>query len=156
MRRDQVYRSFHQSCCHTCDAGGHKSRQKCSLLRQRADYRWSLCSSASFFPPFRHHLCLYWPLLEKTCLWLKCFNKRTRTAFCPPQRVSRGLNWFWILNWVIYYQGLPSIYNLKAGPAASVAGLLIGVFTGPGGGGSPVSLPLNACQRVWSFHHQRW
>lgn len=66
-----------------------------------------------------------------------------------------GWNWFWILNWVIY-QGLPSIYNLKARPAASMAGLLTGVFTGPQGGGSPVPLLLNACQRVWSFRHHRW
>lgn len=93
-------------------------------------------------------------LRKHVCDW-NAFIKECGQLFCSPQHVSRGWNWFWILNWVIY-QGLPSIYNLKARPAASMAGLLTGVFTGPQGGGSPVPLPLNACQRVWSFRHQRW
>lgn len=94
-------------------------------------------------------------LRKHACDWNALIKERGQLFALPSVSVG-GWNWFWILNWVIYYQGLPSIYNLKAGPAASVAGLLIGVFTGPGGGGSPVPLPLNACQRVWSFHHQRW
>lgn len=94
-------------------------------------------------------------LRKHVCDWNALIKGRGQLFALPSVSVG-GWNWFWILNWVIYYQELPSIYNLKAGPAASVAGLLIGVFTGPGGGGSPVPLPLNACQRVWSFHHQRW
>lgn len=118
--------------------GGHCAQVPLSSLLSAA-------ISAFIDHCLRKHVC-DWNALIKECGQL----------FALPSVSVGGWNWFWILNWVIYYQGPPSIYNLKAGPAASVAGLLIGVFTGPGGGGSSVPLPLNACQRVWSFHHQRW
>lgn len=157
MKPNQCYKSFEhtshttehvlqkdihhvRNCCYSGREqiiGGHCAQVALSSLL-------SATISAFIDPCLRKHACNRNALI-----------KESGQLFCPPQHVNRWLELIF-LKWVIYYQGLPSIYNLKARPTASMAGLLIGVFTGPGGGGSPVPLPLNACQRLWSFRHHRW
>lgn len=102
--------------------------------------RWSLWWSASVSPSFHSlSLCLYWPLLEKTCPRLKCCHKNLVSAR-QPLRFSRGLELILDTKLGHFYHGLSSVCNLKAWPEVSIARMLFGVFTGPARARSHVPL----------------
>lgn len=69
--------------------------------------------------------------LRKTCLCFKCCHKNP-AKLSPAPRHQWG--WELILDTKLghFYHGLSSIYNLKAWPEASIAGLFIGVLLGSG------------------------